>query len=234
MGLLMPMTPGARAAASRVGALDLDPVAWQLMHPGEGRAGLSLAEADGDLELYRGFWVLVALHADEALVPTPRIDRVLHAHLLDVEAYLADCEHVFGAVLRHWPYPSPAEMAREFENGPERTAELFEYHFGLRLGVSDSRLAPPGIGHGACELGCGVWDHPPAALASARDTAFATSVRRTHRPRPPRPGHQGSAGLCPLWPSGASVAAGTYRCGEGYVSPRSPVSARCRRSERIA
>ncbi len=186
MTLLMPITPEARAAGGRVGALDLEPVAWQLMRPGGEGAGLSLADADADLELYRGFWVLVALHTDEALVPTPRIDRVLHAHLLDVEAYLADCESVFGAVLHHWPYPAPAEMARDFENGPERTAELFERHFGLRLGASDSRLAPPGTGHGACELGCGVWDHPPAALASPHDTAFAASVRRTHRPRPPR------------------------------------------------
>jgi hypothetical protein len=50
----------------RADALDLEPVVYTLTHPGPGEAGLSLAQADWDVSLYRCFLKLCILHPGTA------------------------------------------------------------------------------------------------------------------------------------------------------------------------
>ncbi len=105
------------------------------MHPEPGETGLTLADADQAVGLYRCFSKLCVHRHDASLVPTRLIDRVWHAHLLDTAKYRADCQQVFGRVLDHFPYAGllgeadEAAWLRDFA----RTRQLFLEHFGVDL-----------------------------------------------------------------------------------------------------
>ncbi len=90
-------------ACGRVDELDLEPVVYKLMHPDPGESGLTLAEADRDVAIYRRFLKLCVLRSGASIVPTQAIDRVWHAHMLDTAKYRADCELVLGRFLDHFP-----------------------------------------------------------------------------------------------------------------------------------
>ena len=88
----------------RAGELDLDPIVYKLMHPDPGEPPLSLAEADQAVALYRCFLKLCLLCPGSAIVPTRQLDQVWHTHMLDTAKYRADCDHVFGRFMDHFPY----------------------------------------------------------------------------------------------------------------------------------
>src|SRR5882672_9929418 len=97
-----------------IDALDLDPIVFKLMQAEDGTPGLSLAEADQAVMLYRSFLKLCQLYPNESIVPTGTIDLVWHAHISDTALYRADCLTLFGGPLDHWPYAGlggPAEHA---------------------------------------------------------------------------------------------------------------------------
>jgi hypothetical protein len=85
---------GAGERLQLVDALDLEPVVYKLMHPEPGETGLSLAQADRDVALYRCFLKLCVLYPDTTIVPTRQLDHVWHTHMLDTAKYQADCEQV--------------------------------------------------------------------------------------------------------------------------------------------
>src|SRR5580658_6317536 len=92
------------AVLAEVDLLDLEPVVFKLVRPDPEERGLTLAEADQDIGLYRCFLKLCVLYPGVSVVPTRAIDRVWHAHMLDTAKYRADCQLVFGRFLDHFPY----------------------------------------------------------------------------------------------------------------------------------
>jgi hypothetical protein len=119
----------------RVDALDLEPIAFKLTCPDAGAAALNLADADQGIFLYRCFLKLCLLHPDATIVPTQRIDHVWHTHMLDTSKYRADCQHVFGRFLDHFPYAGlrGERDRRAWRAAFARTRDLFRLHFGLEI-----------------------------------------------------------------------------------------------------
>jgi len=141
----------------RVDALDLEPIVYKLMHPEPGEAALSLVEADRDAALYRCFLKLCVLHPVVALVPTERLDHVWHAHMLDTAKYRADCDHVFGRFMDHFPYAGlrGQEDRRAWLEDFAATRHLFMEHFGVDLGDEPAASACRNHGDGSdCCVGC--------------------------------------------------------------------------------
>lgn len=86
-------------------------------------------------ELYKRFLYLAYTHPEVAVVPSKEVDEFWHAHIMDTEKYVADCEAVFGEVLHHYPYlgvkgPEDVQaLKRAFEN----TNSLMQAQFGIDM-----------------------------------------------------------------------------------------------------
>lgn len=89
--------------------------------------------ADEVEDLYVRFLALNARHPDRKVCPTGPIDDFWHAHILDTRAYAADCDHLFGRFLHHFPYfgMRGSEDRADLERTFEESVELFIIHFGI-------------------------------------------------------------------------------------------------------
>lgn len=141
----------------RIDALDLEPIAYKLIHPEPGDTALSLPEADQAVALYRCFLKLCVLHPDATIVPTRQVDRVWHAHVLDTAKYRADCDHLFGHFVDHFPY---AGLRGEGDRLTwladfAQTRCLFADHFGVEIGTQPTPSFCHNHGDGSdCCAGC--------------------------------------------------------------------------------
>ena len=141
----------------RIDALDLEPIAYKLIHPEPGEMALSLAQADQAIALYRCFLKLCVLHPDTTIVPTRQLDRVWHAHMLDTAKYRADCDHLFGRFMDHFPY---AGLRGEGDRLTwladfAQTRCLFADHFGVEIGTQPAPSFCHNHGDGSdCCAGC--------------------------------------------------------------------------------
>jgi len=119
----------------RVDELDLEPVVFKLMHREDGEPVLDLPRADQDAALYRCFWKLCVLYPHTTIVPTRRIDRVWHTHILDTVRYRADCDRVFGRFMDHFPYAGlrGEDDRRAWRADFATTRALFQKHFAVDI-----------------------------------------------------------------------------------------------------
>jgi hypothetical protein len=140
----------------RVDALDLEPIAYKLMHAEPGEVALSLAEADRAVAMYRCFLKLCVLHPGTRIVPTTQLDRVWHAHVLDTAKYRADCDYVFGHFMDHFPYAGlrGEDDRRAWRDDFAHTRRLFAEHFGEEIGARPAPSACRNHGDGSdCCIG---------------------------------------------------------------------------------
>jgi len=79
------------------------------------------------------------MHPRDKIVPNKLVDAFWHAHILDTMKYAADCEHVFGHFVHHFPYFGlrGEEDARELQDAFATTKQRYENLFGA--GFGDSR-----------------------------------------------------------------------------------------------
>jgi hypothetical protein len=141
----------------RIDALDLEPIAYKLIHPEPGEMALSLADADQAVALYRCFLKLCLLHPDATIVPTRQLDRVWHAHVPDTAKYRADCDHLFGYFMDHFPYAGlrGEDDRRMWRADFAQTRRLFAEHFGVEIGPRPVASACGNHGDGSdCWVGC--------------------------------------------------------------------------------
>lgn len=91
-----------------IGQLDLEPIVFKLTQPEDDEPGcMGLQEADQQILHYRGFLVLNVLLPSATLVPTRKVDKVWHCHILDTEKYREDTAifvALYGQPLEHFPY----------------------------------------------------------------------------------------------------------------------------------
>ena len=125
---------------ARIAALDLEAVKFKLVLEGIGE--WDLARADAAEVAYKRFLMLAAGHPGLRLVPVGDVDEFWHQHILDTQAYMADCEHALGYFLHHWPYSGllgPEDAAVQQSNY-EKTRDLYRQEFGeeYAAGVSCS------------------------------------------------------------------------------------------------
>jgi hypothetical protein len=141
----------------RIDVLDLEPIAYKLIHPDPGEMALSLADADQSVALYRCFLKLCVLHPGTRIVPTRQLDRVWHAHMLDTAKYRADCDHLFGHFMDHFPYAGlrGEDDRRMWRADFAQTRRLFADHFGVKIGTRPAASACGNHGDGSdCWVGC--------------------------------------------------------------------------------
>lgn len=121
------------SAGERIDALDLDPIAYKMMHPEPGQQAITLADADQRITAYRHFLKLCAWYPGESIVPSKTIDEVWHTHILDTAKYADDSTTVFGHFMHHFPYLGLRGDDDEaaLHDAYARTCELFRLHFGI-------------------------------------------------------------------------------------------------------
>ncbi len=116
-------------------ALDLEPIAWRLMHPEDG-LGWSREQVTKAVTRYKMFLYVMHLYPNRAIIPTREMDIVWHFHILDTRKYAADCESLFGYFLHHRPgdgsIKSLADKAA-IETAFASTLALFSEYCGLIL-----------------------------------------------------------------------------------------------------
>lgn len=119
-----------------VAALDLERLKFKYTASSE--AEMSVEEWDEAEREYRRFLTLKACYPLAALVPTKQVDEVWHAHILDTEAYHADCMSIFGRFLHHYPYFGiyGKEDYQNLVDAFGETRKLYERHFGEALSES--------------------------------------------------------------------------------------------------
>jgi hypothetical protein len=165
----------------RIDALDLDPVAFGLMHPDPGLTVMDLAEADQLVAAYRNWLKLCAWYPGEPIVPTLTVDDAWRTHLADTAKYARDCQTAFGMFAHCHPYYVHDSHKAAWRRAYRRTRELFRQHFGVDMpGTApgdDEHLHPDAE---CCTGGSGftrVFGDPPSTV----------SLLDRERPRPLRP-----------------------------------------------
>ncbi len=91
--------------------------------------------AEGE-HLYRRYLALKMVYPEKVLRPTPLIDEFWHAHILDTEAYAADCQKLFGRYVHHDPYGGLIDDVLVIALGEalkEETRKLFQKYFYIDL-----------------------------------------------------------------------------------------------------
>ena len=128
------LAPRQVRAAAAVDALDLEPVAFGLMHPYPGLTVMSAAEADQLTTAYRRWLKLCAWYPAEPLVPTLPIGDAWLAHLTDTAKYALDCQRAFGAFAHCRPrYGSDTRQDDAWHHACQQTLRLFRRHFGVDM-----------------------------------------------------------------------------------------------------
>lgn len=112
--------------------IDLSMIRMKLMDPEEG-AGWSLADCDRLEPEYRRYLALTRHYPDLPIVPSKLVDTFWHYHILDTQAYAADCEQHFGYFVHHYPYFGMRgdDDAQALGDAYDQTLRLYEEHFGL-------------------------------------------------------------------------------------------------------
>lgn len=128
------MTHAAKPVPETVAAiraLDLDPIKLKLMDPEEGQ-GWTREYVDRMETAYKRFLTLLVKYPEDSIAPTKDVDKFWHGHILDTQKYAADCEHVFGYFLHHFPYfgMRGEQDAADLKAAAERMEELHQREFG--------------------------------------------------------------------------------------------------------
>jgi hypothetical protein len=135
--------------------LDLEPIAFKLVHPEPGEVGMSVETADQLIVKYRNFLKLCVMYPEQSIVPSKEVDPVWHTHILDTAKYLQDCDDIFGFVLHHFPYLGLRgdEDIASWHQSFEETCALYEQHFGDSLVSSAAACGDTGDSGGMCDGG---------------------------------------------------------------------------------
>jgi hypothetical protein len=102
-------------------ALDLEAQGFKLCL----EEGWTVEQVDEAIGRYRAFLHAIRHHPGHPLAPSKQVDTVWHAHILDTERYISDCQRLFGRYVHHYPYSGllgedEAEMQRHhFEKTQE-------------------------------------------------------------------------------------------------------------------
>lgn len=143
--------------------LDLGPIAYKLLNPDDPKDALTEEEVRLGVDQYRKFLFLTETHSEAAVVPTPLVDKVWHAHILDTRKYMEDCDHLFGQYLHHFPYlglrgdDDKQKLSDSFEETKRLFAETFGDHtYGRSVECTNCGASSCGSGTCSdCGAGCG-------------------------------------------------------------------------------
>jgi hypothetical protein len=157
-----------------VDKLDFSAIKVKLLDPVEG-SGMSQDQIEFAEREYRRFLSLRIYEPHLELIPSRLVDEFWHAHILDTQAYVRDCQTVFGEYLHHYPYMGLGSSAArdELETAFSLTKAAYVRHFGPypETEMQAARCA----GH-ACHVPSSCACRSPGAckgVRNARNEAFA-------------------------------------------------------------
>lgn len=80
-----------------------------------------------DLE-YRVFLQAIRDNPGVSLAPSKLVDAFWHHHILDTQAYIEDCDRLFGEYVHHFPYAGirSEDDARQQDERFQRSQEIFK------------------------------------------------------------------------------------------------------------
>jgi hypothetical protein len=87
-----------------------------------------------EIEEYRRFLYLLSNHRNEHLMPSMKIDKMWHSHVLRTERYVSDCQKMAGRYIHHVPsskYNISAEEKRALAITYNRTLHRYKQAFGM-------------------------------------------------------------------------------------------------------
>lgn len=158
--------------------LDLEPVAFKLVHPEPGETSMTIEEADALITKYRRFLKLCVMYPEQSIVPSKEIDEVWHLHVLDTAMYAADCDAIFGYLLHHFPYfglRGEADLDMLHMKAAE-TRELYMRHFDEDMYEGSTNDPKPSC-TGDCSPSCSPSGCEKGAPLPVSDRASLTSSR---------------------------------------------------------
>lgn len=99
-------------------------------------------DAYATCQQYRNFLFLIKKYPHEVLPPSEDMDEFWHNHILDTEAYINDCQAIFGFYKHHYPYfgiDDKSDMTT-LNTAFEKTKTLYFTEFGEHIELTRSRF----------------------------------------------------------------------------------------------
>lgn len=144
-------------------ALDLEPIKFKLACQDDG-PGWSAQHIERMAQAYKRFLILLARYPGVTIAPTRDIDTVWHTHILDTRKYAADCQHIFGEFLHHYPYLGLRGDQDRQQHAANALHDLFMQEFGEKVPANAGRR--PAVGQPAADAAwCGREAAPVADAA---------------------------------------------------------------------
>ncbi len=121
----------AAEALAPLKSLDLAMIKMKLMDVEEGE-GWDSDYCDRVEAEYRRYLMITCRYPEKPIVPSKIVDTFWHYHILDTQAYVADCDQILGFFLHHYPYfgMRGPEDAQALGDAYDATLELYSHHFG--------------------------------------------------------------------------------------------------------
>jgi len=141
---------------AEVESLDLEPIQFKIGCKEDGY-GWTREHAERIELAYRRFLMLRAKFPQHQIAPTRDIDAFWHAHILDTRKYAADCQHIFGEFVHHYPYLGLLGDQDKLDQAAATLCQLFVSEFGEE--VPNNARGPAGVAW------CG--NEPPTDKAAA-------------------------------------------------------------------
>jgi len=135
-----------------VEGVDLSWIKRKLMDSDEGE-GWDEDYTDTVVEEYRKFLLLTKLNPATPIVPSKAVDKVWHYHILDTQAYVEDCQKVFGKFLHHFPYWGMRgdDDYKDLQDSFARTLQVYEETIGpVPHALWKAAGRCPNCGSGSC------------------------------------------------------------------------------------
>ncbi len=136
-----------RGFRKRFEHLDFDPIVTRALGADASASGYGAIAAS----CYRDFLCLLDLYPELLLSPTPLLDAIWHAHILDTRRYRQDCHILFGQFLDHQPWDASHEALNGTSSAQMRW--LFRYHFNRDPEIAVADRSAFATGPGACGRG---------------------------------------------------------------------------------
>ncbi|WP_242919715.1 glycine-rich domain-containing protein [Pontibacter liquoris] len=122
----------------------------QKLQDAEEGLGWTSEQCDIAEQDYKRFLALKYAYPNEEIVPNQEVDKFWHYHILDTQAYVRDCDRVFGYFVHHFPYfgMRGEQDLRDLHTAFADTTALYKNHFG------EGYDSAKGGGRGKCRTAC--------------------------------------------------------------------------------
>ena len=135
---------------AQIDALDFTLLKRKLTHPVQGE-GWSSESAERVEAEYKRYLKITLKYPDERVSPSIDVDKFWHAHILDTQRYVEDCQSIFGYFLHHYPYAGMNGDEDAQHEAAGKMDAIYEREFGkaVQHGAALCWTARPGANSGA-------------------------------------------------------------------------------------